>query len=201
MLRLIHQQTTAGAILVDDIDDGLPNKTVHRLGSTADPSAYVRDGYANSPKQSCYVPRSQADAGFPLIQGYINLNETPRVVLSAGKGKIFGLQGAGYLDVVSLVAADVIAPTLVSASINVPGAGDLTLVGTTFLSVSPDVTTVTITGTGAVTLTAAQIIAGTGTVSATTIVIPAALVPGIAAATTFVTVQANEQLTGQVAVA
>jgi len=201
MLRLVHNQTTAGPILVDDIDDGLPNKTAHRLGSTADPSAYVRDGYANSPKQSCYVPRSQAAEGFPLIQGYINLNETQRVTLSAGKGKIKGFQDAGYIDVVSFVAADVVAPTLATASINVPGAGDLTLVGTTLLSVSPDVTTVFITGSGAVTLTAAQILAGTGSVSATQIVIPAALVPGIAATTTSVQVLANEQYTATVVVA
>jgi hypothetical protein len=201
MLRLIHNQTVQGAILVDDIDDGLPNKQGHRLGSTADPNAYVRDGYANKPKQKCYIPRTQAAEGFPLIQGYISLNETPRVTLSAGKGKIYGLQNAGLVDVVSLVAADVAAPTLATASLNVPGPGDLTLVGTTFLSVSPDVTTVIITGTGAVTLTAAQIIAGTGTVGATSIVIPAALVPGIAAATSFAQVLANEQLTAVVAVA
>lgn len=201
MLRLIHNQTVAGAILVDDIDDQLPNKTAHRLGSTADPNAYVRDGYANSPKQKCYVPRTQAAEGFPLVQGYISLNETPRVTLSAGKGKIAGFQAAGYIDVVSLVAADVVAPTLATASIDVPGAGDLTLVGTTFLSVAPDVTTVIITGTGAVTLTAAQITTGGGTVGAASIVIPAALVPGIAAATTSVQVQANEQLTAVVVVA
>ena len=90
MLRLVHAQTIQGAILVDDIDDGLPNKDVHRLGSTADPKAYVRDGYANKPKQACYVPRTQSAEGFPLIPGYITLNETPRVTLSAGKGKILG---------------------------------------------------------------------------------------------------------------
>jgi len=39
MLRLVHKQTVQGAILVDDIDDGIPNKEVHRLGSYGDPKA------------------------------------------------------------------------------------------------------------------------------------------------------------------
>jgi hypothetical protein len=201
MLRLIHNQTVQGAILVDDIDDGLPNKEVHRLGSNANPKAYERDGYANKPKQACYVPRSQANTGFPLVQGYVTINETPRVTFSAGKGKILGFKNSGHISVVSLVAADIVAPTLATASINVPGAGDLTLVGTTFLSVSPDVTTVFITGTGAVTLTAAAIITAGGSVSATAIVIPAAAVPGIAAVTSFAQVLANEKRTAVVAVA
>lgn len=201
MLRLIHQQTTQGAILVDDIDDGLPNKTSHRLGSTADPKAYKRDGYANDPKQPCYVPRTQEAEGFPLVNGYIDLRETQRVTLSAGKGKIAGLQTAGYVDVVSFAAADVAAPTLTTAELDNPGAGDITLTGTTFLSVDPDITTVFITGDGAVTLTAAQILAEAGgSVTATEIVIPAALVGGVSTVTSFVQVQANEQLTAVVAV-
>ena len=200
MLRLIHNQTVSGAILVDDIDDGLPNKQVHRLGSTADPNAYVRDGYANKPKQPCYVPRTMANTGFPTVAGFINLNETQRVTLSAGKGKISKLQQAGLISVVSMVAADLAAPTLATAVIDDPGAGDITLTGTTFLSVSPDVTTVMITGTGAVTLTAAQILTGGGTVTATSIVIPAALVPGIADTTSSVQVRANQQLTAVVVV-
>jgi hypothetical protein len=198
MLRLVHNQTVSGAIVVDDIDDGLPNKEVHRLGSTADPKAYARDGYANSPKQPCYVPRSQANTGFPTIQGYITLNETQRVTLSAGKGKISKLQTAGLISVVSLVASDVATPTLTVADLDTPGAGDLTLTGTNFLSVSPDITTVFITGTGAITLTAAQIITGGGTVAATSIFIPAALIPGLALATSSAQVQANEKLTAVV---
>lgn len=201
MLRLIHNQTVSGGILVDDIDDGLPNKNVHRLGSTADPKAYVRDGTTGKPKQPCYVPRTQALTGFPTIQGYINLNETPRVTFSSGKGKIHKLQSSGFVTVVSLLAADIKAPTLATAAINVPGAGDLTLTGTTFLSVQPDITTVFITGTGAVTLTAAQILASPGgVVAATSIVIPAALIPGVVAVTSFAQVRANEQLTTVVAV-
>jgi hypothetical protein len=58
MLRVIHNQTVVGGIIVDDIDDGLPNKEVHRLGSSAYPKQYVRDGYAGKAKQPCYIPYS-----------------------------------------------------------------------------------------------------------------------------------------------
>lgn len=196
MLRVYHNQTVQGAIVIDDIDDGLPNKTAHRLGSTANPKAYKRDGYANEPKQKCYVPRTQASTGFPLVQGYINLNETDRVVLSADKGKIAGLVAAGLVTTVSLVASDVVAPTLATAVL----ATDLTLTGTKFLSIAPDVTTVVITGTGAKTLTAAQILTGSGTVTATSIVIPAALIPGVVVTASSVKVVANEQSTAVVVI-
>jgi len=200
MLRLIHQQTVQGAILIDDIDDGLPNKQYHRLGSTADPNAYVRDGIIGKPKQECYVPRTQAAEGFPLIQGYIDLQETQRVTHSAGKGKILGFQNSGHISVVSLTASQIVAPVLGIAQFNNPGPLDLTLAGTTMLSVTPDITTVIITGTGAITLTQTQITLGGGTVGAASIFIPAALIPGVAVATSFVQVQANEQLTAVVAV-
>jgi hypothetical protein len=198
MLRLIHNQTVAGPILVDDIDDGLPNKEAHRLGSTADPKAYARDGYANQPKQPCYIARTRA--GFPTLPGYIDLNQTMRVTFSAGKGRIKKMNLAGLISVVSLTSSQLVTSTVATAVLNSPGAGDLTITGTTFLSIQPDITTVFITGTGAVTLTAAQIIAGGGTVSATSIVILAASIPGIAAATSFVRIQANEKQSNQVAV-
>lgn len=144
MLRVIHAQTVVGPLLINDIDDGLPNKQVKRLGSTADPKAYKRDGYANEPKQPCYVPRANPnDATQP---GYIDLEETERVTLSAAKGTIYGFQTAGLLSVVSLAAADLVAPAITSAEFDSSGAIDLTITGTGFLSVAPDVTTVTITG-------------------------------------------------------
>jgi len=204
MLRVIHSQTVTGAILVDDIDDGLPNKAVRRLGTNADPKAYDRETAAGAAKQPCYVPVSQANNGFPLVPGYIDLLETQRVVLSAGKGKIQKLATAGLVSTVDFVAADVALPTLAVANEGAPGAGDLTLTGTNFLSVSPDETTVIITGVGAITLTATQIIAGTGTVGATSIFIPAALfilnngaINGAGGSSA--QVQANAQLTAVVA--
>lgn len=196
MYRLIHNQTTQGPIRIDDIDDGLPNKTAHRLGSTADPKAYKRDGYANDPKQPCYVPFWKP--GSTTIPGYIDLRQTQRVELSAGKGKIWGFQQgtSPFITLATFAPGDLTAPAVTAANINVPGPGDLTITGTNMLSIQPEVTSVVITGTGAVTLTQAQILAGTGTVSDTSIVIPAALVPGIAAVTSFVEVQADAQSSG-----
>ena len=197
MLRLVHNQTVTGGILVDDIDDGLPNKEVHRFGSNADPKAYTRDGYANKPKQACYIPTTQVLKGFPTVKGYITLNQTPRVTLSAGKGKIKKLQTAGLISVVSLTAIN-IAPVTVSAG-HIAG-GNLTITGTTLTSVSPDTTTVVITGTGAVTLTQAQILA-VGTIAGTSIVIPTASLPGVANGTSSVQVIANEKSSAVVAIA
>lgn len=194
MLRLIHNQTVSGAILVDDIDDGLPNKTAHRLGSSGDPASYARDGYANSPKQACYVPRTKPSNA--AIQGYIDVRETQRALLSAGKGKIAGLARAGLITVVSFLPSDVVAPVVTTAVLDTPGVGDLTITGTGLTSLTPNQSSVAITGTGAVALTQAQIITGTGTISDTSIVIPAALVPGIAAATSLVVVTADDLTSG-----
>lgn len=182
MLRLIHNQTVFGAILVDDIDDGLPNKQVHRLGSTADPKAYKRDGYANEPKQPCYVPY-----GTSLVPGYIDLNETQRVLLSEGKGKISKLVQAGLLTKVNFAASALSAPVITNAQANTPGAGQVTLTGTGFTSLAPAVSSVVFTGAGAVTLTQAQITGAGGTFSATSIVVPASLFPATVAATGTIT--------------
>lgn len=178
MLRLVHAQTVLGSIYLDDLDDGLPNKTAKRMGSTADPKAYARDGYANSPKQPCYVPRTKP--GDSTVAGYIDLDETDRVTHSAFSGKIKGLQTAGLISVVSLLASDLVTPVVTNAQIDNPATGDVTITGTGFLSVSPDITKVELWGSGvggtasapALTLTTAQIIAtAPGAVGATSIVI------------------------------
>ncbi len=195
MLRLIHNQVGQGRILVDDIDDGLPNKVNHRLGSEGDPKAYKRDGYANEPKQPCYIPRTKLNE--PAIAGYIDLRETQKVLFSAGKGKIFKLQQAGLITVVSLVYTDLVAPVITSRTIGAPGAGDLTLGGTGFLSVTPDISTVTLVNTGvsSLTLTSAEILAGTGGVfSDVSIVIDTLLITGGIAIYDTVQVRADGQL-------
>lgn len=189
MLRLVHAQTVTGSILVDDIDDGLPNKHVNRLGGSGNPKAYARDGYSKAPKQPVYITRvKKTDT---TIAGYIDLRETPRVQLSAAKGKILGLKNSGKITVVSFVEGDIVTPTVTSATLNSPGAGDLTIVGTGMLSVAPEISTVIITGTGAVTLTQAQITTGGGTFTNTSVVILAALVPGIATTSSLVKVKAD----------
>ena len=185
MLRLIHSQVGLGALLVDDIDDQLPNKRAHRMGSTADPKAYKRDGYANEPKQKSYIPRVKAAE--PTIPGSIDLKETDRVTRSAGGGKIAGLTRAGLISVVSFVPSDLATPTVVTADLGTPGVGDLTITGTGFVSLTPDVTSVVITGTGAQTIPASLF----NSINNTTIVILAANVPGVALATSFAKVRAD----------
>lgn len=194
MLRLIHSQTQQGALLVDDIDDGLPNKTAHRMGSLADPNAYARDGYANKSKQACYIPRVKpTDITLP---GYIDLDETTRVLHSAGGGKILGMQTAGLVSVVSFVEGDLTAPVITATTPDSPAAGDLTLTGTGFLSVTPEITTVIFAGSGvgSVTLTKAQIEAvAPGSVTDTSIVIDSTLIVGLTDGDT-VQVRADAQL-------
>jgi len=185
MFRLIHSQVGLGALSVDDIDDGLPNKEVHRMGSTADPKAYKRDGYANEPKQPSYIPRVKATE--PTIPGYIDLKETDRVIRSVGGGKIAGLQRAGLISVVSFVPSDLATPTVATADLGTPGVGDLTITGTGFLSLSPDVTSVIITGTGAQTIPASLF----NSINATTIVILAANVPGVVLTASLAKVRAD----------
>lgn len=187
MIRVVHSQTGQGALLIDDVDDGLPNKTAKRL--SGDPKAMPLDGASKAPKQKCYVPRVKAAE--PAIPGYVDLNETARVLRSAAGGKIAGLVAAGKATVVSLVASDLATPVVSLANLDAPGAGDLTITGTGLLSVSPDITRVVLTGTGAVTLTQTQITTGGGTLSNTSIVIPAALVPGVANAATSARITAD----------
>ncbi len=208
MLRLIHNQTIVNGILVDDIDDGLPNKEVHRLGSTANPKAYERDGYANKPKQPAYIPYSQGNAGFPTIPGYIDVDQTNRVTLSAGKGKIFklskaltnsALAGAGnfpMITVVSLTAADIAKPAISAATTS---STNFVITGTTLTSVSPDVTVVTFATGGQATTpspavwTQSAIITAGGTVGATSISIPMSAFTQEPVTGNTVTVDANEQ--------
>lgn len=197
MLRLIHSQTVQGAILVDDIDDGLPNKQVHRLGSSGDPKAYKRDGYANADKQPCYIPRVKK--GETNIPGYIDLRETSTVTLSAGKGKISKLQTKGLISVVSFQPSDLTTANITGATLGSPGAGDVTIAGTNFLSVSPDISTVILTGAGvgSVTLTSTQVLAGTGGVfTNTSIVVDTLLAPGLASGDK-VQVRADGKLSNQ----
>lgn len=183
MLRLVHAQTVLGPIRVDDIDDGLPNKDYNRLGSSGDPKAYKRDGYANEPKQPCYVPRVKA--GETSIPGYIDLRETQKVKLSAGKGKIAKMVQAGLITVVTFSNTDIVTPVVSAAQIDAPGTGDVTITGTGFLSVSPDISSVTLAGAGVgvggITLTRTQILAGAGgAFTNTSIVIDTLLAPGLA---------------------
>jgi hypothetical protein len=210
MIRLIHNQTVSGAILVDDIDDGLPNKEVHRLGSLGDPKQYERDGYANKPKQGCYLQHSHTAPNGSTVAGFVTLHQTSKVTLSQAKGKIFKmsstplstLAGAANYPLITVVtgltAASFYEPVITASVHGTP----MSITGpatSTFVSVSPDITSVTFTQGAGVTapaplsLTQAQIIAAGGSVSATAISIPAGAFTTAPVAGNTVTVTSNEQ--------
>lgn len=209
MLRLTHTQVAQGPLLISDIDDGLPNKTAKR--GVGHPDKYLRDG--NSPggpdkstsrgssalKQKCYVPRIKA--GEPTIAGYIDLAETDRVLMSAARGVIRGLLAANQLTVTSFPASDVAAPINLSARFNFPSAGDVTISGSGLTSLAPDITSVVFTGSGAKTVLQAQITSDGGSVGASSIVVKATSIPGVAEQTTSVAVRADSQLAQSIPVA
>lgn len=120
MLRLTHRQTVSGPIVINDIDDGLPNKTARGRESRAKvsgipvlvnggilaPSNYRKDGNSlsgrdkstlpevNYPKQKCYVPYYKLLSNGTYdktIAGYIDIVESDRVLLSQDHGVIAGL--------------------------------------------------------------------------------------------------------------
>jgi hypothetical protein len=126
MLRLIHNQTVSGSILVNDIDDGLPNKAARRevarekvsgipvlvAGGISDPANSRLDGSSlggrdkstlpgvNSPKQKCYIPRYKLLSNGThdtSIAGYIDVVESDRVLISQNRGVIYGLSQFGDL--------------------------------------------------------------------------------------------------------
>lgn len=211
MIRCYHNQTISGGILVDDIDDGLPNKEVHRLGSLGNPKAYERDGYANKPKQGCYIPYSHTAPNGSVVAGYITLQQTNKVTSSLGKGKIFQLSGpppAGsgtntatpfpLITVITGLTALSFAEPVITASVHGTPMSITGPATSTFVSVAPDVTTVTfaqgagVSAPAPATLTSAQIITAGGSVSATAISIPATAFTTAPVAGNLVTVTSNE---------
>jgi len=220
MLRLTHNQTISGSILVNDIDDGLPNKTASRAvarekvsgdhvlvtgGILASANARLDGGGlggrdkstlsgVNNLKQKCYIPKYKLlsnNTHNTAIAGYIDVAESDRVLLSQDHGVIAGLLAAGLITVTSFTSTDVAAPTISAANIAAGGTYALTLTGTNFTSLAPDVSSVRI---GTTTLSATQITVAGGTFTATSIVIPEALVPvSMIVGTTLVYVTADNQ--------
>jgi hypothetical protein len=208
MLRLAHTQVSTGGILINDIDDGLPNKTAKR--GVGDKDKYQRDGNSlggkdkstnpdlNNPKQKCYIPYWKTlsnNTHSTTIPGYIDVAESDRVLISQDRGVIYGLahkSPSPLITVTSFTAADVAAPTITSATIAAGDTYALTLVGTGFTSLAPDVSSVRV---GTTTLSAAAIAAAVGgTFTATSIVIPESLLPaGIIVGTTTIGVTADNQ--------
>jgi hypothetical protein len=209
MLRLAHTQVSTGGILINDIDDGLPNKTAKR--GVGDKNKYQRDGNSlggtdrstardvNNPKQKCYIPYWKIGSN-NSIPGYIDVAESDRVLISQDRGVIYGLahkSPSPLITVTSFTQADVTAPAITSAVVDVGNTYHLTITGTNLDSLAPDISTVTIVGSTTVTYTFAYIAAHGGSVGAhptTSVVIPEALLPaGIVAGTSTVSVTADNQ--------
>jgi hypothetical protein len=150
------------------------------------------EGYARRAKQKIYVPQHlpvptvllpgnvwTAVSGFvddTTIKGYVDLVPTDEVLLSLNQGSILGLVAGSFVTTTRVDSSLLRTPTITSAS---NAAGSTTIGGasaatSTFVSVLPDVTYVTITDLLGVSqvLTAAAIVAAGGSVAQNAIVIP-----------------------------
>lgn len=170
-LRLIHNQTVAGDLLISDIDQGLPV-----------------DNLDEERKQDVYVTFYQkAFVGLDVVEdrtvpGFIDLVLSDKVKLSRDGGVIKGLYDAGLLTAVDVATGALEASTVVTVEQDRTGGGDVTddyrveVTGTNFLSTVPAVSSVTLTdGVTSVTLTQADVLGGAGTFTATSIIVPQAL--------------------------
>ena len=187
LARVINEQTLPqgisrdGSILLDKIDKS--------QGNSENPP------YAQNPKQKLYVPFVN-----PLdvaVKGYVDLVQTDEVMLQLDpvEGSIGALANTTPARVsISLFSSALIAaPVLTTAVDNV---GNVTLTGTTFLSVAPDRTRVILTNASGVQQTIEE--ADFDTHNATTIVILDADISGSPATTWTAQVFANSQLSAVV---
>jgi hypothetical protein len=180
MLRVIHSQSQDGLIILSDIEDGVRFSSRIILDNAARLAA----------KQPVYVPYYNPDD--PTQPGFVDLDETDKVLLSADHGCIAGLVDAGLATVEIFAAADILIPTIVSVELNDDVfVGGLVVIGTKLLSTLPFVSSLIITGDGAVTYTRAEVIAGGGTWTDTQIALPATLITGVVETTSEITVTAD----------
>jgi hypothetical protein len=124
LFRVVNQQTLNRSILIDKCDDGQANTP----------------GYAQYQKQRVYIPFSN-----PLntaVKGYTDFVPTDRVLLSANNGTISGLVTAGRVALTIFNSALVAAPVITGSTL--PGAST-SIAGTTFTSLAPDLTSITLT--------------------------------------------------------
>lgn len=162
LFRVTNEQVGAvvRSLLIDKADDGLPN----------------RENYAQFRKQQVYIPyRNPLNTA---VKGYSDFVPTDRVLLSADRGTIKGLVNAGYSALTMFSSALVATPVVTGDVVAGP---DTTITGTTFLSVSPDLTYLTLTTPGGVSQTLPQAVFSVH--NATTITVPdAAVTIGVPAA-------------------
>ena len=128
LFRVINQQLLNRSILLDKIDRSQGNFS----------------GYAQRAKQKLYVPYVN-----PLdtsVKGYVDLVPTDEILLhTRPKGVIAELVARGYCTLTAFSSSVTAAPVVTSAA---HAAGDTVVGGTGFLSLSPDVSYVTLTNPG-----------------------------------------------------
>ncbi len=188
LARVINEQSIPqgisrdGSILLDKIDKS--------QGNSEQPP------YAQVAKQKLYIPYTN-----PLdiaVKGYSDLVQTDEVILQLDTNGSIGMLANTVPPVVSisLVASNLLAVSTISAGVHAtPAAGDITISGTTFLSVSPDRTRIyLIDNSGSV-----QIIeeASFNTHTATSIVILSASIVGTVSVGWKVQVFANSEFSNQ----
>lgn len=118
-VRVINNQTINRSLLIDKIDRSQGNFS----------------GYAQRAKQKVYIPYvNPIDTS---VKGYLDLVPTDEVLLSAHDGTISKLSSTGVIDV-AVVSASLLQAPVVSGASHAAGHTDIT--GTTFLSVTPDIT-------------------------------------------------------------
>lgn len=122
-VRVVNEQVIERSILIDKIDRSQGNF----------------EGYAQRAKQKVYVP--YANPADTLVKGYVDLTPTDEVLLSVDNGTIKGLTDSSYVSYALVSSSDVVAPVVTNSTY---GGGTLTITGTTFTSVAPDVTAVTL---------------------------------------------------------
>jgi len=91
-------------------------------------------------------------------------------------------------------------PTVATATLGAPGAGDVTIAGTGLGNAERNETFIKFTGVVKKTISQPILEAAGGSVSDTSIVIPASLIPGATTVTTFVQVQVRQRVSAVVAV-
>jgi len=125
---VINQQVLRRSILLDKIDRSQGNFT----------------GYASRAKQKLYVP--YVNPSDTSVKGYVDLVPTDEVLLQTnGKGVIAQLVVKGYCALTAFNSALTKTPVITSAT---HAALTTTINGTTFLSLLPDITYVTLTNPG-----------------------------------------------------
>jgi hypothetical protein len=92
-------------------------------------------------------------------------------------------------------------PTISSATLDSPSAGDVTIAGTGLGDAEVSETVVKFTGDVAKSVNQAQIVAAGGSVTATAVVVPASLIPGAATTTTSVQVRVRGRISAAEALA